>query len=115
MEEADRICGVFAFIIGADPTYERIDGGQWLNDRPYGTIHRIAGDGTVSGLLEKSLDFCFGLIDTVRIDTHEDNKIMQHVIKKNGFDYCGIIYSADGSPRLAYLQSMKSENLENDR
>ncbi len=108
MEEADGICGVFAFIIGADPTYERIDGGQWLNDRPYGTIHRIAGDGTVKGMMRQCVDFCFTLIDNIRIDTHEDNKIMQHLIKKCGFDYCGIIYSADGSPRLAY--QMEKEN-----
>ncbi len=37
-----------------------------------------------------------------RIDTHNDNKIMQHVIEKNGFIRCGIIYVKDGSPRIAY-------------
>lgn len=102
MEDRKGIHGVFAFPIGPDPTYRIIKDGAWLNDNPYGTIHRIAGDGTVSGLLERCLSFCFTLTDTVRIDTHHDNKVMQHVIEKNGFTYCGIIFAADGSPRLAY-------------
>lgn len=38
----------------------------------------------------------------MRIDTHENNKVMQHLIKKNGFQECGIIYVEDGSPRIAY-------------
>ena len=33
--------GAFAFILGPDPTYAKIEDGQWLNDTlPYGTIHR---------------------------------------------------------------------------
>lgn len=36
------------------------------------------------------------------IDTHKDNKITRHLIEKNGFAKCGIIYVADGSPRIAY-------------
>ena len=36
-----------------------------------------------------------GYVDSnIRIDTHLDNRIMQHVIKKYGFTYCGIIYLA---------------------
>ena len=31
-----------------------------------------------------------------RIDTHRDNKIMQHNILKHGFTYCGIIYLLSG-------------------
>lgn len=96
------ICGAFAFPIGEDPTYQHIEGGAWLNDHPYGTIHRIAGNGTVSGLLQKAVNFGLTLVDTIRIDTHEDNKVMQHLIEKAGFNYCGIIYAADGFPRLAY-------------
>ncbi len=38
----------FAFILGEDPTYQQIDG-AWLNDQPYGTIHRIAGNGKIKG------------------------------------------------------------------
>ncbi len=46
----NEIHGVFVFIIGADPTYEVIEDGAWPDNSPYGTIHRIAGDGQVKGL-----------------------------------------------------------------
>ena len=45
--EADGgVHAVFYFHIGDDSTYHIIDNGQWLSDESYGTIHRIAGDGT---------------------------------------------------------------------
>ena len=38
--------GVFAFILGPDPTYARIEDGKWLNDTlPYGTIHLLEKNG----------------------------------------------------------------------
>lgn len=100
--EDQVIHGVFAFIIGEDPTYLNIEDGSWLNDQPYGTIHRIAGDGIVKGVFKKCIDYCKKQIDNLRIDTHHDNHTMQHLISKNDFQKCGIIYVEDGSPRLAY-------------
>jgi RimJ/RimL family protein N-acetyltransferase len=38
----------------------------------------------------------------IRVDTHHDNATMQHVITKAGFSRRGIIYLADGDPRIAY-------------
>lgn len=102
MEEAGHVCGVFAFIPGADETYAVIEQGGWLSDSEYGTIHRVAGDGTVHGLLQKAVSYCEKRISHLRIDTHQDNRIMQHVILKCGFRKCGIIYVSDGSPRIAY-------------
>ena len=90
------------FHIGDDSTYQVIDNGHWLSDEPYGTIHRIAGDGTIHGVLEIAVNYCKKQISHLRIDTHHDNKIMQHVIEKNGFKKCGIIYVKDGSERIAY-------------
>lgn len=95
------IHGVFYFTIGADPTYDSIYDGAWHSDRPYGTIHRIAGDGS-GGILRAAVEFGRQQIDHLRIDTHEDNKVMQRSVKKQGFQRCGIIYIEDGSPRIAY-------------
>ena len=95
------IHGVFYFYIGDDPTYNRIEGGQWRLDTAYGTIHRIAGDGS-GGILGTAVQFGKRQIGHLRIDTHEDNKIMQSAIAKQGFQRRGIIYIADGSPRIAY-------------
>lgn len=93
---------VFAFILGEDPTYSYIENGKWLSDAPYGTIHRIASDGMVSGVVKTAVDFCKKTTANLRIDTHENNKTMQHVVEKLGFIKCGIIYIDDGTPRIAY-------------
>lgn len=96
------IHGVFALFEGKDPTYAYIENGTWLNDEPYITIHRIAGDGQVGGVFQCASDYCKTVSDNVRIDTHADNKTMQHLVEKNAFIKCGIIYVSDGTPRLAY-------------
>jgi RimJ/RimL family protein N-acetyltransferase len=48
------------------------------------------------------LQFCLAHTGNIRIDTHRDNTIMQHLLSKYGFQYCGIIYLANGDERLAY-------------
>ena len=96
------IHGVFALFSEPDPTYAKIDNGRWLNDEPYLTIHRMAGDGQVHGLFSRAADYCKGRSRNIRIDTHADNRVMQRCIEKNGFQKCGTISVRDGSPRLAY-------------
>lgn len=97
----NEIRGVFFFDIGEDPTYKMIYDGQWHASKEYGTIHRIASDGS-GGILNACVAFCEKLCPYLRIDTHADNKVMQHALEKQGFHRCGIIYIADGSPRIAY-------------
>ena len=100
---------VFAFIPGDDPTYRIIEDGAWLNDLPYGTIHRLGSNGRCSGVLESCVEFCFGLTDNLRLDTHRDNRPMLEAVGRAGFTRCGIIRCRDGSPRIAF-QKIK-ENL----
>ena len=50
----------------------------------------------------RSFAWCAERCDSLRADTHADNKIMQHILEKNGFARCGIIHVADGTPRIAY-------------
>ena len=95
------IHGVFYFYIGPDPTYGVIEDGQWRSNTPYGTIHRIASDGS-GGVLATAVAFGKSKINHLRIDTHHDNKIMQHAVAKHGFRRSGIIHLANGSPRIAY-------------
>jgi hypothetical protein len=99
--EADGIHGVFAYFTEPDPTYAYIEDGAWLDDSPYGTIHRIAGDGS-GGVFRAVLSFVQKINPHVRIDTHEDNMVMQHVLAKHDFVRCGIIYLANGEPRIAF-------------
>ena len=97
--EGEALCGVFMFAVGADPTYAYIEG-SWSSTEPYGVIHRIAGIG--GGVFDAALEYCTEQIHHLRIDTHADNKPMQHVVEKAGFSRRGIIYVSDGTPRIAY-------------
>lgn len=95
------IHGVFFFRVGEDPTYTVMESGSWRSSEPYGTIHRIAGDGS-GGILKTAVSFGLRQICHIRIDTHQDNHVMQRALAKQGFEQRGIIYIADGSPRIAY-------------
>lgn len=98
----NEIVATFCYIPGIDPTYIHIYEGSWLNDEPYSVIHRIASISHQKGVATYCLDWCFKQCNNLRIDTHRDNIIMQKLVLKNGFQYCGIIYLADGDERLAY-------------
>ena len=95
------IHGVFYFAVEEDPTYAEIFEGAWRCDNPYGVIHRIAGDGA-GGVLKAAVDFAARQMNYLRIDTHEDNLVMQNALGKRGFCRSGIIYVEDGTPRIAY-------------
>lgn len=101
-EDQEGIQAVFVLSLGEEPAYRRIEDGTWKNDAPYGTIHRLASRGKVKGVSKTCIDFCKARIGNLRSDTHHDNKIMQHLLEKNGFERCGIIQLEDGSPRIAY-------------
>ena len=100
--EEESIVGAFTFIIGNDSTYENIYSGKWLNDKTYGVIHRLVSNGTTHGITKNCIEWCLKQIQNIRIDTHADNKIMQSLILKIGFEYCGIIHTHNGTERLAY-------------
>jgi len=100
-----EISGTFFFMQGEEPTYSLIYEGEWLNSRPYGVIHRMAGNGKAKGIGAFCLNWCFTICNNIRIDTHHDNKVMQNILERDGYTRCGIIYLADGSPRIAYHRS----------
>lgn len=101
-DETACIHGAFVLAMGTDPTYNYIEDGEWLNDNTYGTIHRLASDGSIKGLGSLCFDYCKTIIADLRCDTHHDNTPMQQVLIKNDFKECGVIYVDDGSKRLAY-------------
>ena len=74
-------------------------------------IHRVASSGSGKGFAAACFDWCreqclASGCRNLRIDTHADNKVMQHVLEKNGFAYCGKIYLQDGAMRLAYQKCL---------
>ncbi len=101
--EGNKAVATFAFIPDPDVTYAKIYDGAWLDtDNPYYVIHRIASLPEYHGVMKDILDYCFGVTGNIRIDTHRDNKPMQHCLEKYGFQYCSIIHLMDGDERLAY-------------
>ena len=101
ISEKETIHGVFYFWIGEDPTYQVIYDGFWRRQTSYGTIHRIASDGS-GGILAEAVSFASRQISHLRMDTHRDNHIMQRALEKQGFQKCGTIYLPDGTERIAY-------------
>ncbi len=103
----ERILAVFFFNIGDDPTYANIYNGAWLNDLPYGVVHRIAvSDAARSkGVAGICFDYAFSKCGNLRIDTHIDNIPMQKALAKHGFSKCGIIHLANGDERIAFQKT----------
>ena len=103
IEDDGKIVAYFAFLPSPEPTYDVIEGGSWLDDtQPYHVIHRIASYPDARGVFSDIIAWSREREHNLRIDTHRDNRIMQHCILKAGFRYCGIIYLANGDERLAY-------------
>lgn len=100
--EDEKIIGVLAFIPGEDPTYKVIYDGKWLNDEPYAVVHRIASSGEAKGTGTFMMKWAESQFPHIRIDTHRDNKVMQNMLSKLGYTYCGIILLEDGDERLAF-------------
>lgn len=102
--DGSEILAVFYYEYGhdIDSTYRIIENGAWAGDDTYGVVHRIAarqGRGAGKSCIRWAYEQCGHL----RIDTHGDNKVMQKVLERLDFRYCGIIHVAeDTDPRLAY-------------
>lgn len=104
--EGDEIIGTFFFKKMDDPSYEKIYEGAWKDDSPYGVVHRITTDRGRRGTAAFCMKWALAQADGhVRIDTHEDNLVMQRFLEKMGFARCGIIFVEDGTARLAYERS----------
>ena len=100
--DGDEIYGAFALTQGPEASYAHIENGSWLNDEPYLVIHRVASDGRKHGIISVILDFCEKQGGNIRLDTHDDNLIMQHLLEKHGYTRCGRVYIDDGAPRIGY-------------
>ena len=97
--------GTFYFNEGPDSTYAEIRQGQWLNDRPYSVVHRVASGGTVKGVGAFCLNWTFEQCGNLRIDTHRDNQVMQNLLTKLGFQQCGIVTVENGTERIVYQKT----------
>ena len=114
LNDAGDIIGTFYYLAGKDiePCYRKIINGRWLDESPYGVVHRIAVDGSRKGTGSFCLNWVYDRCGHIRMDTHGDNHIMQGMLKKLGFIHCGTVYvEEDSDPRLAFEKIRKQDCL----
>ena len=105
VNDDDRVIAVFFYDYGyrIEPTYDKIVNGKWIGSDEYGVIHRIASDMSEKGIGAFCINYAFDKSKHLRIDTHEDNIVMQNLLSKLKFKKCGIIYVYDGKDeRVAF-------------
>lgn len=105
LNQQEQVIGTFFFEVGenVDSDYNEIFAGQWIGHSHYGVIHRLAADGSEKGIGTFCINWAYEQCGHIRIDTHEDNKVLQTLLGKLGFTHCGTIYlSKSNEPRLAY-------------
>lgn len=112
-----NVVGVAALQQGYDKNYQDMTSGSWDKDSDvtYSIIHRIAieadhqGEHLSAALIQQLLTMSYYLgYQDVRIDTHPDNMVMQHIIENNGFEEKGTItMDEDDGVRLAYQILLK--------
>ena len=107
--EGETIFGYMCIDYEGEPAYNDLKG-NWLSaaDAPYVVVHRLAfaKEKRGKGLADEAFRLVAEQakakgIENFRVDTDEANKIMQHVLKKNGFSYCGVIWF-DNSEKIAF-------------
>ncbi len=94
------ICGVAAFA-GIEEEYMQESANWVIKTDKYTTIHRIAvldkyrGQGVAKEILKFAEEYAKSIGNlSIRIDTHPKNKVVQGLVTKLGYKYCGeIIYS----------------------
>lgn len=108
-----KVIGMAVLVLDGDGDYKNING-KWLSDGEYGVIHRIAvnPDYKSQNVAKNLLDFFEDKLkelnyDSIRVDTHKDNKSTLRFIEKNGFQKCGIVYIRKTDERIAFEKLLK--------
>lgn len=121
--DIDLIIGVCVISFQEEECYKNITQGKWLNDNKYAVIHRIAVRkgyyhmGVAHHLLDEAEDYVIkeNVFD-IKVDTHENNIIMQHLLESMRYSYTGVIYllreTVLEKKRLAYQKVLgKRKNM----
>ncbi len=92
-----------------EPTYSKIEGGEWACDGKYAVVHRFGinpdwhGMGMGPALMGLADKLCEARnVPAIRADTHEQNGAMIHLLEKCGFEKRGVIHLENGDPRIAF-------------
>ncbi len=115
LEDDGLVAGYCVVVYTGEAAYDDLRGGEWLQEAPYVTIHRVAvsdawrgcgvGQTLFSHMERQALAAGFA---AVRTDTHEDNRVMLSLIQRLGYGYCGDVYY-NGDKRVAYEKVLQGE------
>ena len=104
--------GAISIVEAPDHSYDNLKG-KWLrNTDKYVVIHRVAihskhaGNGYATKLLTEVIDYIRDNrkdIDSIRIDTHENNTAMQHLIDKMNFTKVGELHGVYRPDEISYV------------
>jgi GNAT superfamily N-acetyltransferase len=107
MEEEGRVVAYGAVILTGEEAYRAIEG-RWLSEEEdYVVVHRlcvadeVVGRGFGRRFMEATEQFSRGRVQSFRVDTHADNRVMQSLLPRLGFQCCGTI-RIDGRPFEAF-------------
>ena len=102
------IAGVCAMTY-REEEYHHLYEGSWVTDLPYMVMHRVAvkkeyrGSGYGKKLFEAFIKQAEKEgYHSLRIDTHEKNDVMRHIITSFGFIYCGKVILTPHKDRVVY-------------
>lgn len=111
----NEVAGTFTLMLGRDPVYDKLDVGEWLTNKPYSTIRRLAvakakrGRNVTGRILAKAGALSlFNGFPSIRVDTHPENIAMRRALEKNGFQYCGEIHTM-GVEWVAYERDFEQD------
>ena len=103
----NEIIAYAAIIFDGEQAYDSIQG-NWLSDRPYVVVHRLA---VADGMTQRGVATLFlekveelsrqNKVFSFRVDTNFDNQYMLKILTKSGFTYCGEVFY-ESSARMAY-------------
>lgn len=109
LECEGKVVGTVALSFDGEPWYDDIREGEWLSNDDFLVIHRLAVSRNVRGtdvaslMIKQFEKLCAERhVCSIKIDTHEENIIMQNFVKKNGFKYCGTVILGSEGKRLAF-------------
>ncbi|MBQ2248201.1 MAG: GNAT family N-acetyltransferase [Tidjanibacter sp.] len=106
-----RVVAYGAVTYDGEPAYDHLEGGSWPIGGDYATVHRLCvaedavGRGWGVAFMELAEREAAGRVPSIRVDTHPDNRTMQHIVSRLGYAYCGVVWYE--SSRLAYIKLLR--------
>ena len=115
----EKVAGVISVYFEEEESYKRVYDGKWLTGEvPYAVFHRAAvgKEYRGKGIAREMLSYVDNAarrrgLNSIRGDTHRDNKAMRALLEKSGFVHCGTIYIDSGkeasSQRVCFEKLLK--------